>query len=843
MTTLRTWLLFCLVWSTLAAPARTAEPAATLTADIGPRPVAEALAAFGRQTGLQLIYVATIADAQQSRGARAGLTVSEALAQLLEGTGLRFEFLNARTVRVYAAPKIVPAVLQAMAVGGYNAVPHTAFPVTLDEVLVTASRRQEQASRVPISMAVWSQETMEASGVKSMADLGSLTPAVEFDFFPDDGAGIFTNIAIRGINDRNGTTVGVFLDDTAVPAPGNWGGAFGRAFPLVFDLDHVEVLRGPQGTLLGEGTEAGAIRFIMNQPSLETSTGLVRAELSTTERGGFNYELGAAAGGPLVPDVLGFRASAWRRSDGGFVDRVDPFTGRIVDDKANRSLSKSFRGALTIAPAANLRITPTASYQSVDINDSSSFYTYLSNPGSGKLNNGKLLRQPVHDTFYLGSLKLTAALDKADFSIVSSYLTRMATATVDATNNSAYGGWGNPLGAEYPVSYADAIAVPIDVRQNVFALEARLTSTGLNASLNWLVGVLLSRAHNSDMGNTVAVGMEEWGPLVSFDAFRTEQTQTAGYGQVGIGITKRIAADVGLRITRASYQSTSGDMNAEAGETTATPRFVLSYQINERSLVYTTVAKGYRLGGVNLTSPDIGCKAPPGSYAPDSLWSYEVGAKNRLFGERVQLDVSAFHISWSNLQQLLAPNHADTPCGYIGNAGDATSNGFDLTARALLTERVKLGVTSAYTDAHYTQTVKVGDAVIVDKGDALGALPIVPSPWHLVASVDYTVHLGSGIVVNARAEDVFHSRNPGPFTSDNPASLLYAPDRRPDASTYVLNLRANVTWSHMDMALFVNNALDSQPTVLRRNRCCFDTLFYATTFRPRTVGLSGTWRF
>src|SRR6267142_1320238 len=114
MTVLRNALLLCLTWSLLTAPGNCADTALTLSADIGPRPVAEALAAFSRQTGLQLIYVSTIAETQQSKGARAGLTAAEALTQLLDGTGLQFEFLNARTVRIYPAPPVVPTALASL---------------------------------------------------------------------------------------------------------------------------------------------------------------------------------------------------------------------------------------------------------------------------------------------------------------------------------------------------------------------------------------------------------------------------------------------------------------------------------------------------------------------------------------------------------------------------------------------------------------------------------------------------------------------------------------------------------------------------------------------------------
>jgi outer membrane receptor protein involved in Fe transport len=689
-------------------------------------------------------------------------------------------------------------------------------------------------------MVAWSEEDMERAGVKGMKELGALTPSIEFDFFPENGEGHYTNIDIRGINGRNGSTVGVFLDDTALPAPGTWGGAFGRAFPLVFDLERVEVLRGPQSTLLGEGAEAGAVRFITKTPSLETTSTLATAEVDTTERGGVSNEVGMAIGGPFVAGVLGGRASVWRRVDGGFVNRVDPFTGAVVDSDANRSVSQSVRGALSIAPSSTLRIFPSVIYQSVSINDSSSFYTYLSDPGAGKLNNGKLLRQPVDDTFYLGSIRLTAQLFRTEGDLTGSYYSRRATALVDATNNSAFGGYGNPLGPEYPISYANAVAAPVEVQQSVAALEGKLASSIPGSNIRWLAGVSFSQSHNSNVGRTDAVGMEEWGPLVVFDQFTARQSQMAGYGQVTLNLNRQFVTDLGARVARERYDSNASNVSVSASDTTVTPRIALSYYFSGNNLAYATIAQGYRTGGVNLPSPEPGCTVPPTSYSPDTLWNYEIGIKSRSEERRAELDLSIFDAQWQNLQQFLAPSHAYTPCGYVGNGGSAASTGFEVTGRMLLTERWTASVMSAYTNAHYTQTVKVGDTVIVNRGDALGALPVVPTPWHIVASTSYAVSTGD-TRVTVRAEDVFHSHNPGPFTSDDPASLLYAPGREPNPTTNLLNLRLDASWSNVDVALFVNNVFDAQPTLLLRNRCCFDTLFYATTFRPRTLGLSGTW--
>jgi iron complex outermembrane receptor protein len=822
MTALRAWLLLCLVWGTLVAPARGAEPAATLAADIAPRPVAEALAAFGRQTGLQLIYVASIADAQQSKGARAGLSLSEALTQLLDDTGLRFEFLNPHTVRIYAPPPIRQTVSQVAGASERQTSRHGAAPLlALEEVIVTATRREESADKVPISMAVWTQEAMETSGIKSMTEIGALTPGVEFDFDSIAGSADYTNLVIRGVTGRHGTTTGVYIDDSPVPAAR--GDTFARSFPWVFDLDRVEVLRGPQSTLLGQGTLGGAVRFIMNQPSLTGVSGLARAEYSTTAQGDPSYEAGAAVGGPLITDVLGFRASAWYRSDGGFVDRIDPFTGATIDGNANRLLSKSARVALTWAPTGALRITPSLDYESFGIRDTPVFYVNLSSPAAGELRNGMLTQQPYDDSFYLAAVQLSEGFDGADLSAVSSYFHRTAAVTID---------WG----PDYPASYADAATLPVDFRQRMFSQEIRLTSADPNAVLTWIAGAFYSAEHKREASRIVPA----MGAVENADATVTDHAQLEGFGQIGLRMTKRLVTTAGLRIGRTSYGAVTEAppmIRADAAETWVAPRYGLSYQAHEHNLLYLTVAKGYRGGVVYPATPCGGPDAAPS----DSVWSYEIGAKDDLLGGRVHIEPSVFHIEWNNNQpDALFLGNCASP-GVPRSA--AASNGFDLAVQALVTERVKAGLAVAYTDAHYTETLRVGDTVIVHKGDALGTPPGVPSPWSVTASIEYKVRLASGVSASLWAEENFHSHNPGPFISDNPASPFYAPGWRADPSTSVLNLRAGASWPSLDLKLFVNNALDAQPFLGFRAKSPPGSLFVARTFRPRTVGLSATRRF
>ena len=154
-----------------------------------------------------------------------------------------------------------------------------------------------------------------------------------------------------------------------------------------------------------------------------------------------------------------------------------------------------------------------------------------------------------------------------------------------------------------------------------------------------------------------------------------------------------------------------------------------------------------------------------------------------------------------------------------------------------------LKLTLAYADAHYTQTVYLGSQVVATAGDVIGALPLVPPPWSAVAAVEYRRPLARNTTLSLRAQDVVHSHNPGPFTTQNPDAVVYAPERESDPATTRVDLTATLSWSQLDVAAFVTNLFDAQPTLQRRNRIPGDTLFYATTFRPRTVGLSVNWRF
>jgi outer membrane receptor protein involved in Fe transport len=801
----------------VAASASNADTEVTLSADIGPRPLAEALTAFGRLTGLQLIYVSEIAEALPSRGAHAGLTASAALTELLEGTGLRFEFLNARTVRIFPGPSITPTPVPPVSAPPQNPGRHASFgELALEEVTVTARRREEEQSKVPISMTVLSMDDLRNSGVTSVDDLGALVPSLQFSQTSDLGSGTLTYLNIRGVSNRNTGITGLYLDDTPIPPAIGYTNL--RSFPYTFDLDRIEVLRGPQLQLFGEANQAGAIRYIYNQPSLSTFTALAQGEVAVPAFGDISYGAGVAAGGPLIRDVLGFRVSAWGRSDGGFVDRVDPLTGAIVEKNANHTLSESFRAALTLAVSDAVRIAPSFTYSSYRLHDSQFFFTELSDVAAGQLRNDLVPRQPYDDSFYLGALKVTANLDAVELDSVSSYFHRSDDIWIDLN----------------PVFQRDLF------QQGTLMQELRLRSTNPSASLAWDVGAFYS---SMDLRNTqnLAGALSEVSLPGSFatGTARSQQTRFAGFGEVSVRLARGLTLNAGLHSEHASITTTTeGSPVLTTGGTDSAilPQLRLSYQATEHELLYFTAAKGYGTGGTWVLL--IWCPEPPARIGEDTLWSYEAGAKSGLFDGHLQLDASVFHMQWNNS----GPGYeASCTTSYLGWPGPAASNGFDVAVHALAGSHVRVSVAVSYADARYTQTLTQGGVEVIRQGLAVGALPQVVSPWNVTASVEYSVPLSGGARAMLRAEDIFRSRNPGPFQDDDPASPNYQPGNIPDPSTNLLNLRATFGHESYDVALFINNALDSRPTILRRNNGGSSTV--ATTFRPRTVGLSASWHF
>ena len=848
VTTRRACLLAVILWGYAAAAAAPA----TLTTSIPPQSLESALEKFAELAHVSVTWPPEVdAGGLRSPGTHAGLSPQKALAELLQGTGLTFAFAGERTVRIYALPPQ----------GGASSdqAPQSDIP----EVLVQSTRWERQLTRQPVNVTFLDPQRLQDSGIKGLADVGALIPGVDFGFFSSVGSGVYTDVIIRGVTDRHGSTTALFFDD--IPLPAARSNTFGRALTPYFDLAGIEILPGPQGPLLGADTQGGAVRFVTRQPDLEKFGGFAQAEWATTARGDPSYEAGAALGGPIVPDVLGYRLSAWYRTDGGYVSLVNPFqcppsACTILSPNGNDLTSKSFRGSLTYR-VDSIRITPSLDYTSAASGDSPAFFTYLSNPGAGQLYNGSLIPQPFNDSFYLASLKVGGDLRWAELESVTAYYHRKGDLIVDDTESVKWGppgvGWGNRLGPAYPVSYANLVTTYTQLRQSMFSQELRLVSPIREQGLIWNAGISYVNTHDTEAYRVVGQFIPVLGSPLDFSAATTTTPERlAVYGQLARTFghfTLRGA----LRIEHDHYESntppTQGSpefvpqlaIHGTAASTLGVPAFSRFYRPDGDRLYYVSASKGYSPAGVDAALPTCFEAAAP--YPTDTIWGYEVGAKFGLIEEQPYLHLTLFDSRWDNGPALTRN------CLVTHIPGTADSRGVELKAAAPIRDlRASLEVT--YIDARYADTVlDTAGHQLVSDGDALGTPPLVASPWNILASLERSFSLRDRLALMLRAEDAFHSHNNGPFYTAIPGTPYYAPGLEGDPSTNLLNLRATLSLQipdlakgaeRLDLSFFVANVLDAQPTLLKRNKGVdVSSLYYATTFRPRTVGVTGTWQF
>lgn len=787
-----------------------------------------------------------------------------------------------------ATAAIAPLLIAAAPASAADAPPaakSSAAGAEVGEIVVTATRKEETLSKVAESVSAFTEKKMEVQGIKSFADVAKFTPGVTFAEESHD-------ISIRGISSTAGSgTTGIYIDDTPVQVR-NLGLNANNTLPAVFDLSRVEVLRGPQGTLFGAGSEGGTVRYITNQPSLTHFSALGHAELAFTENGGASYEGGVAVGGPIVADKLGFRLSAWARRDGGWIDRVDYQTLAVTDRNANRADTYALRGAFTWAPTDKLTITPGIFYQKRDQHNVDRYWTSISSPGHYLSGTPDRMADP--DRFYLPTLKVEYDLGPVKVISNTSYYDRLervngysgtlynlsyfqhfTTAGIDPQGNDCSECLNIPLltdkGPNLPGFGPYSSTNLITNSQQNFTQEVRLQSNQPDARLQWTAGVFYS--HNTQRsteeirdpqlgalsqylwGETT---LQAWGEdlLANGDDYindtKAHDWQTALFVDATYAITDRLKFNVGLRYAWTHFDFNNlndgpqdlldnGGVPATAtgskDETPFTPKFNLSYQLTADDLIYATISKGYRIGGATPPLPVVACGAGfPTSYNSDSVWSYEAGTKDRFLDRKLQVSASAYYIRWSNIQQAFYV----PACGiqFTTNAGEAVSQGFDLQSQWQLTHALSLEMSLGYTDAKFSKTAldAAGD-VLDNKGDSLDV-----APWTLTLAAQYGFKVleRDGFL---RVDYEFSSKRTAPVPNEDPATAFYDPGLVPDPETHQVSLRAGVNLGRWDVALYANNLLNAHPRLGYTHQDSGTALYEATTLRPRTIGMSATVKY
>ena len=640
-------------------------------------------------------------------------------------------------------------------------------PQQMQEVTVTANRREETASKVAISLSAYTQEAMDIKGIKDIDDIARYTPGVKVD------ASQSNQISIRGIASTGGSgTTGIYIDDVPIQVR-DLGFNADDALVKIFDLDRVEVLRGPQGTLFGAGSEGGTVRYITTQPSLTKSSIYAKAETSYTQGGAMSYETSVAGGTPIIDGTLGVRASAWYRRDGGWIDRIDPTTLSIVDPNANKDDTAVLHLTALWQPNDNLRITPSVFYQHRGRNDVTIYWPEYSNPSKNQYVSANPTPRQEPDNFYLPSLNVQADFGPVTLISTTAYFHRDEVSGYDGTlYNLGYyqtlispAVTPAPVGAGlFPLLDGSGVHLPpgltdyrapatVTNQQRNISQEIRLQSNDPTARLKWTVGGFYSldrqfsleeihdpmadamfnallgepiaayfgTPQNADGSSVLPMGDSYFNRLTSHDR------QLAGFGEVNFSLTDALTLTAGVRVSKTTFsiQSLSdGPQNsgprpgaAQNTETPVTPKAGIQYQMDPNNMFYFTYAKGFRAGGGNPSIPydptyqntTLGCTQDFLNFgiknAPATYKSDTVQSFEVGAKNNINNVVRLASSIYYIKWNNIQGNVVPPICQiqWTDNLGDAVSKGFDIQATVQATSALAIDATFGYTDARYTK--------------------------------------------------------------------------------------------------------------------------------------------
>lgn len=699
-----------------------------------------------------------------------------------------------------------------------------------NEIIVTARKRSETLQDVPTSIAAFGNEQLSKLGADSLEEFAGQTPGLSMTGNRANSQVVLRGVTTGPVNQDQAEikeTVGLYLDETPI--------AVQRFSPnlKLYDLDRVEVLRGPQGTLYGAGSMAGAIRLITRKPESDSFAASAKAQLATIDHGGTTRTIDAMVNVPVVQDVFAIRAVGFYKHNAGFIDNVT--TG---EDDVNFEVSKGGRIAARLTPADATTIDALFSYQKSRHNARSVYAEE-----AGYLNTTVAVNEPYVDRSLLASLSISQEFEPFDVTLVGSYRNKKLDYLIET---GTFVSFVAPSFRTLPLG-----VINNNANQEDYSAELRLSSKP-SSPVQWTVGAFYEDKSNFFAQDLTVPGVDAAGGFNStaFGAVKDQlyvsgialgERQIALFGELVVPIGDRLKATIGGRYFDAKQRSTVrfGGIFADPNvgifpfqnkENGFNPKFNLAYEFDRDHMVYAQAAKGFRLGGTNEPVPATSCAADlaarglttaPDSYKSDSLWNYEVGAKTSWLDRALTVNVSAYHIDWRNPQVT-----AQLGCGFnvFVNAGGLKIDGGELETIIRPTDGLTIRGGLGYTNSRLTEDLTF---VSGRKGDHA---PFVPK-WSISGSIDYSHRLSDAlegfVFLSYASTDVRNTRfNP----------LLAANSRLPAYD--IINARVGVNADRWSLELFAENIGNSRGIT---NRNFYPFSLIAMTQRevvtPRTVGV------
>lgn len=717
--------------------------------------------------------------------------------------------------------------------------PQTAATSTLEEIIVTANRREERLVDVPLSVTSLSGDSLTAEGLTQIQDYVTKVPG--FSLQTEGRLG--TRLILRGQNSGgSGASVATMADDVILnTATANSLGYTVTANFETFDMERIEVLRGPQGTLYGATAQGGLLKYITNKPKFNTFEAKGEVGFENVRYGDTGVSAKGAINLPLVQDKMALRVMGYYKLVPGYIDNT--LTG---EQNANDGYQYGGRASLLLAPADGLQIRLTAARQKqsynaegyVEVNGSptvanletsSSFDLVSSKPISRK-------RFPEENTssytYYNGVIDY-------DFGPVT-----LTSSTSLVKARSYYFNDITDLG----LAFFGATPIIQSNNHDKFNQEVRFASKGTEI-FAWQVGVFYSDEDidfNQKIDSYDAADLSKPGFFGVLSDTKSPMTykEFSGFGDMTIQLAENFHFSLGGRYTTNkqswsySYEPTlftnftGGTIDVkDTEESKFTYAFSPRYSINDNASVYVRVASGYRPGGpIPKFSPNI--NYPRDEFDADTTLNYEVGLKGTSGDSAFAYDVALYRIDWKDIQIVTSYVDTVTNITYtaIGNGGTARSEGLEWAFIVKLAERLTLGVSGAYTDARLTEDAK-------DLGGYDGdALPYVPKLSNAVTA-DYATPLNDETTLNFGASWAYVDSRYSNFASDaNKASGISSHVLIPDYHTF--DVRAGLEFANFRIDAAVRNLTDARGITSYSNRTGYQNQGgQANIIQPRTISL------
>ena len=726
---------------------------------------------------------------------------------------------------------------------------------TLEEVVVTAQRRAERLQEVPISMSAITGATLENLGAKDFSDYAGGIPNLSIG--TGTGAGGNGNafgvsstraVSIRGVSGNN--TTAFYLNDTPVPL---------SLDPRAVDIDRIEVLRGPQGTLFGASSMGGTVRLVTRDPNTEKFSARVEAEGSHTNKGGGGYSASGTLNLPLMKDNIGLRLNAFSAFEPGLYTRTwgGPQDSRLdpanvlpyppggppsVGSKSHVGSEQStgFSASLGITPTAvtGLSVTPMFMFQH---SQSNGYPLADFTPNDFVQTRQFNLGDSVDDKWTFAGLTAKQEFKFGRFIASGTYFYRRAEDIEDTSDAHALIFWG--LGYYVPAPLLNILFT------KTYTQEVRFEST-FEGPVQLVVGYFHSHSDRRYYEIYNAPGLDAaTGGALGTDLEYTQNTpntdrQKGWFVDTTIKLTDKLQVSAGVRRAYLDHEgayTADGPLNggvsgppdtwSRHGEHQTAPRFTGKYQFNADHMLYLSAAKGFRIGGTNSLLPEDLCGADLATlglkngegFKSDSLWSYEIGAKDSFAGHRIRTRTALYRINWKNIQQSVY-----LPCTFsvTANSGAATSKGAELELDMAVIDHLTLNLALGYEDMKITEATSTSRTIV---GQPLTGVP----KWSGSITAQYTIPLG---------EREAFLRGQWEYTGDRKSFINVAPaDGGRDLPSYSnLNLRGGIHQGPWEATLYLNNVFDKRGVVgdlMPEGAELPDRPRWFVT-RPRTIGLS-----